>query len=209
MRKVMTAGCVVGALAAGAPGQVVDIDGRGQCVTSATSGSGVPVSLDAGVYLITPVGPPEGAFEAWNGWGSSASGCDPAGAACSTGWMHSYRVRAGGEVVHSAGPASVYSTATLALEHARATQMRVCASGLFEFVIIDSLCADNRGGVSVRIEPSPCPADLNVDGSLDFFDFLEFQDLFAAGRRQADFDCSGGLDFFDFLAFQNAFAAGC
>ncbi len=54
-----------------------------------------------------------------------------------------------------------------------------------------------------------CAADLNGDGVLDFFDFLAFQNLFAAGDPRADFDGSGSLDFFDFLAFQDAFAAGC
>jgi hypothetical protein len=58
-------------------------------------------------------------------------------------------------------------------------------------------------------ECNPCRADLNGDGVLDFFDFLEFQDLFAAGDPRADFDGNGVLDFFDFLAFQNEFAAGC
>jgi hypothetical protein len=56
---------------------------------------------------------------------------------------------------------------------------------------------------------SPCRADLTGDGSLDFFDFLTFQNLFAAGDLKADFTGDGSLDFFDFLAFQNEFAAGC
>ncbi|MFG0284845.1 MAG: right-handed parallel beta-helix repeat-containing protein [Phycisphaerales bacterium JB039] len=56
---------------------------------------------------------------------------------------------------------------------------------------------------------SPCRADLDGDGVLTFFDFVEFQNLFAAGDPRADFDCDGALTFFDFLAFQNAFAAGC
>jgi sugar lactone lactonase YvrE len=54
-----------------------------------------------------------------------------------------------------------------------------------------------------------CRADLDGDGQLTFFDFLAFQNLFAAGDLRADFDGSGALDFFDFLAFQNEFAAGC
>jgi choice-of-anchor B domain-containing protein len=54
-----------------------------------------------------------------------------------------------------------------------------------------------------------CRADLTGDGVLDFFDFLEFQNLFAAGDPRADFDDNGLLDFFDFLAFQDEFAAGC
>jgi hypothetical protein len=54
-----------------------------------------------------------------------------------------------------------------------------------------------------------CYADCDGSGALDFFDFLCFQNQFAAGDPQADCDGSGALDFFDFLCFQNAFAAGC
>jgi hypothetical protein len=54
-----------------------------------------------------------------------------------------------------------------------------------------------------------CYADCDQSGALDFFDFLCFQNAFAAGDPYADCDLSGGLDFFDFLCFQNAFAAGC
>jgi hypothetical protein len=54
-----------------------------------------------------------------------------------------------------------------------------------------------------------CYADCDRSGSLDFFDFLCFQNLFGVGDPAADCDGSGSLDFFDFLCFQNAFAAGC
>jgi hypothetical protein len=54
-----------------------------------------------------------------------------------------------------------------------------------------------------------CYADCDASGGLDFFDFLCFQNLFAASDPGADCDGFGGLDFFDFLCFQNAFAAGC
>ena len=54
-----------------------------------------------------------------------------------------------------------------------------------------------------------CYADCDESGDLDFFDFLCFQDAFAAGEPYADCDESGDLDFFDFLCFQNEFAAGC
>ncbi|MEQ9095119.1 MAG: GC-type dockerin domain-anchored protein [Phycisphaerales bacterium] len=56
---------------------------------------------------------------------------------------------------------------------------------------------------------APCPADLDGDGRLTVFDFLEFQNLFVAGDLRADFDRDGELTIFDFLAFQNAFDAGC
>ncbi len=54
-----------------------------------------------------------------------------------------------------------------------------------------------------------CYADCDGSGSLDLFDFLCFQNDFAASAPSADCDASGALDFFDFLCFQNAFAAGC
>ena len=54
-----------------------------------------------------------------------------------------------------------------------------------------------------------CYADCDGSGSLDFFDFLCFQDAFAAGDPYADCDGSGSLNFFDFLCYQNEFAAGC
>ena len=54
-----------------------------------------------------------------------------------------------------------------------------------------------------------CGADCDGSGVLDFFDFLCFQNHFAAGDPYADCDASGALDFFDFLCFQNLFAGGC
>ena len=55
----------------------------------------------------------------------------------------------------------------------------------------------------------PCRADLDGDGRLTIFDFLEYQNLFAIGDIVADFDGDGRLTIFDFLAYQNEFAAGC
>ena len=53
--------------------------------------------------------------------------------------------------------------------------------------------------------------DMGCDGkaSLDLFDFLCFQNEFAAGHPYADCDGSGDLDLFDFLCFVNAFNEGC
>ncbi|MFG0283088.1 MAG: GC-type dockerin domain-anchored protein [Phycisphaerales bacterium JB039] len=198
------------AAASGAAAQpiVVNIDARLHCKVSGSGGS-VPVTLEAGVYVVTPVGPPEGAFTAWNPFGGGVSGCDPSGASCATGWYYRHvGVDAAGDLVHLMG-SDFWATAEQALAAAPRQQMRICAPGVVEFYVGDSLCGDNIGGVSIRIEPWGCPADLTLDGALDFFDFLEFQNLFAADDRRADFDCTGVLDFFDFLAFQNEFAAGC
>jgi hypothetical protein len=56
---------------------------------------------------------------------------------------------------------------------------------------------------------STCRADLNYDGKLDIFDFLEFERMFVLGDSFCDFTGDGELDFFDFLAFQAEYAAGC
>jgi hypothetical protein len=60
-------------------------------------------------------------------------------------------------------------------------------------------------------DPVGCsPADLAEPlGQLDVFDFLAFQNLFAAGDAAADMDGDGSLTIFDFLAFQTSFDGGC
>jgi hypothetical protein len=62
----------------------------------------------------------------------------------------------------------------------------------------------------ISMEPANgCYPDCDGSGSLDFFDFLCFQNAFLAQDPYADCDNSGVFDFFDFLCFQNAFLAGC
>jgi len=56
---------------------------------------------------------------------------------------------------------------------------------------------------------SSCPADFNDDGTLDFFDVLEFLSLFTAQSPAADINADGEFDFFDVLGFLDLFAAGC
>lgn len=68
------------------------------------------------------------------------------------------------------------------------------------------------GGPSylVRWQPGErCDLDLTGDCFADVYDFLELQNLFAAGDPAADIDGDGALTIFDFLAFQTAFEAGC
>jgi hypothetical protein len=62
---------------------------------------------------------------------------------------------------------------------------------------------------SLEIALTDCEADCDADGELTFFDFLCFQEVFAAADGYADCDGSGQIDFFDFLCFQSDFAAGC
>jgi len=65
------------------------------------------------------------------------------------------------------------------------------------------------GRVDAAAAADICRADIDGSGALDFFDFLTFQALFAAGDAGADFTGDGKLDFFDMLQFQSEFAGGC
>lgn len=55
----------------------------------------------------------------------------------------------------------------------------------------------------------PCTADVNDDGLVDLFDYLDFVQVFASGSAQADFNSDSIVDFFDYLDFVEAFNAGC
>ena len=54
-----------------------------------------------------------------------------------------------------------------------------------------------------------CPADLNGDSKLNFFDISAFLNAFAANDPAADFNADSEFNFFDISAFLNAFNAGC
>jgi hypothetical protein len=56
----------------------------------------------------------------------------------------------------------------------------------------------------------PCPADLNCDEFVDFFDYDAFVDYFENGLRgDADYNGDGVEDFFDYEEFIGAFEIGC
>ncbi len=66
-----------------------------------------------------------------------------------------------------------------------------------------------RAAATLTVALAACDADLDGDGELTIFDFLDFQSLFDSGDLAADFDGDGELTLFDFLAFQTSFATGC
>jgi len=77
----------------------------------------------------------------------------------------------------------------------------------FEFNIID-LSGD--GLISPDdIQIPLCQADLNHDGTLNFFDVSAFLSAFAAQDPIADFTGEGSFNFFDVSAFLVAYSAGC
>ncbi len=55
----------------------------------------------------------------------------------------------------------------------------------------------------------PCFGDFNCDGSVDFFDYLDFVDSYSATGPDADFNHDGSIDFFDYLDFVDSYSAGC
>jgi len=57
--------------------------------------------------------------------------------------------------------------------------------------------------------PAECPADLNGDGQLNFFDVAAFLEGFTRQDPAADFTGDGEFNFFDVSAFLIAFSAGC
>ena len=54
-----------------------------------------------------------------------------------------------------------------------------------------------------------CPADLNNDGVLNFFDVSAFLTAYSSGDPIADFTGDGIFNFFDVSAFLSAYSAGC
>ncbi len=65
------------------------------------------------------------------------------------------------------------------------------------------------GGYWPGFSTPVCAADFNRDGGVDFFDYLDFVDVFSQGTLAADFNVDGSIDFFDYLDFVDAFSIGC
>ena len=75
------------------------------------------------------------------------------------------------------------------------------------FFSLDSIPA--VGLVPLLCAAPPCPADLNGDGTLNFFDVSAFLAAFSAQEPAADFTGDGLFNFFDVSAFLSMFSAGC
>ncbi|MDF1810555.1 MAG: GC-type dockerin domain-anchored protein [Phycisphaerales bacterium] len=63
-------------------------------------------------------------------------------------------------------------------------------------------------GYIINMTP-PCLADMNDDGSLNFFDVSIFLSTFSEGDLAADFNGDGSLNFFDVSEYLNLFSIGC
>ena len=69
----------------------------------------------------------------------------------------------------------------------------------------DTTQRDNPSNTGIN----PCPADINSDGNLNFFDVSAFLFAFSSQNPLADFTGDGDFNFFDVSEFLSAFAAGC
>ena len=63
--------------------------------------------------------------------------------------------------------------------------------------------------ISLVVEGPGCPADLNSDGTVNFFDVSAFLNAYNAMDPLADFTGDGSYDFFDVSAFLSNYNAGC
>jgi predicted esterase len=61
----------------------------------------------------------------------------------------------------------------------------------------------------IRLILRVCPADFNLDATVDFFDYLDFVAAFDANDPSADFNRDGSIDFFDYLDFVALFDRPC
>ncbi len=78
--------------------------------------------------------------------------------------------------------------------------------GSFTLVRTPDGVRSSSGLARLRVEHS---ADLDRDGTLTMFDFLNFFNLFEARDTRADFNDDGEWTLLDFIAFRDAFDSGC
>jgi photosystem II stability/assembly factor-like uncharacterized protein len=64
-------------------------------------------------------------------------------------------------------------------------------------------------GAWQAVLPPICNPDVNGDGVLDFFDYLDFVAAFSANSAGADYNLDSVIDFFDYLDFVAEFSSGC
>ncbi len=76
-------------------------------------------------------------------------------------------------------------------------------------VALANLDEDNQDVAIIRNRTGECPADVNGDCTLDFFDVLAFLSDWSAISDRADFNSDSLVDFFDVLSFLEAFSVGC
>jgi len=76
--------------------------------------------------------------------------------------------------------------------------------------VLDSPLSEGSFSASWDIQAeNPCPADTNMDGTLNFLDVTEFLILYGNNDPMADFTGDGTINFFDVSQFLAVFFQGC
>lgn len=75
--------------------------------------------------------------------------------------------------------------------------------------IVGTLGVGFSGATTPTFARILCEADFNVDGVVDFFDYLDFVAAFSEIEPTADFNGDTEIDFFDYLDFVAAFSSPC
>lgn len=112
-----------------------------------------------------------------------------------------YRWRKNGANLFNSSIYSGVSTAVLTINATDPTQ-----SGQYVLAATNSCGTTLSGSANVVIT---CRADFNGDDGVDFFDYLDFVDVFSSNDSRADFNGDGSIDFFDYLDFVDRFSIGC
>ena len=93
-------------------------------------------------------------------------------------------------------------------EGVRVGDVRLAKSG--DGPLNDDFVAAQRVNPDGRLGGAACSiADMNADGSVNFFDVSVYLGAFSSGDSVADFNHDGALNFFDISLFLSAFAVGC
>jgi hypothetical protein len=85
-------------------------------------------------------------------------------------------------------------------------------SAFVGYSLFSGFSSNGLGSASVDFEPlyaTPCRADTNSDGVLNFFDVSQFLSWYAAGNFRADLIPDNAFNFFDVSQFLNEYTAGC
>lgn len=91
-------------------------------------------------------------------------------------------------------------TATLTIN-----PVRVALAGEYTLIVTTDCDTLSSNPATLTV----CPADYNLDGTLDFFDYLDFVADFSTEAPRSDVNGDNTIDFFDYLDFVAAFDAGC
>ncbi|MFK7758891.1 MAG: S8 family serine peptidase [Phycisphaerales bacterium] len=197
----------------GAPGS--DSDGSGQCwVSDNDAGNSCNSDIDDGVTVLTsPVySMPDGGQVSFDYWFADiptgeVNGDEWAVDGSSDGGTTWTRLR----TVSSALQSWRSDTIDVGVEIESSSMMRfrfsasdegtqnVIEAGLDNLQITQFTCTD----------PVGCPADINLDGALNFLDVSGFLSAFGEGDVRADLDANGAFNFLDISQFLVLYGQGC